>query len=102
MIELPTSGDSPAKKFDRTLLDEATDRHLPHYVAILHLEPNILLETDTFESWVTRCGSELRMTEDGGAVVRRGSEGGFIFISPEQYEAIEEELRYLLKGGELK
>jgi hypothetical protein len=102
MIDLPTPGDKPAKKFDRSLLDEATDRHLPHYVVILHLEPDILLDTDNFESWVLRCGSEVRRTDDGGAIVRRGSEGSFIFISSEQYRQIEIELAFLLSSGEMQ
>ncbi|MFH0884043.1 MAG: hypothetical protein V2A56_13735 [bacterium] len=102
MIDLPTPGDSPAKKFDRSLLDEATERHLPHYIAILHLEPDILSDSDNFETWAVRCGSEVRRTDDGGAVVRRGGEGGFIFISPDQYRQIEAELVFLLRGEEMQ
>ncbi len=100
MIDLPTPGDSPAKKFDRSLLNEATDRHLPHYVAILRLDQDLLEETDDFEAWASRCGAEVRRTDEGGAVVRRDVESGFIFITSQQYASIESELGYLLHGGD--
>lgn len=97
MIKGMPEGDKKANKFDKTLLDEATHRHLSHYMLILDLDLTKLGEEDMFEAWAARCGAEVRVSEEGGAVVRRGGEekGGFIFISPDQYSKIESELAEL-------
>jgi len=101
MIKDNTPSDRRIMKFDRALLDEATERHLTHYVAILRLDPELYETGDTFAEWADRCGAEVKRTDEGGAVVRRGGDeaAGYIFITSEQYAEIETELLHAAQSA---
>jgi hypothetical protein len=87
------------KRINRDLLAEATHRELGHYALILDLDYEQLVQNDTFVTWATRCGADIRPAIEGGAVVKKGeSEGGFMFIPSDQYEIIEKQLSEILDG----
>ncbi len=88
-------GDTRARKFDRSLLDEATHRELLQWALILHLDPDRLREGDRFADWAERCGVDLRPMDEGGAVARPEGGESFLYISPAQYEAMEAEMTTL-------
>ncbi len=87
------------KRISTNLLDEATHRELGHYSIILDLDYEQLVQNDTFVTWASRCGADIRLAIEGGAVVKKAeSESGFMFIPSEQYELIEKQLAEILDG----
>lgn len=92
--------DRPGKKFDRTLLDEATHRDLLHWILTLNLDEELLQPGDGFAIWARRCGASVELMDEGGAVVRRPRGGAFLFISPDQYEALEKQLAQAMEAGD--
>lgn len=92
--------DHPAKKFDRSWLDEATYRTLGHYAMILHLDPELYQKGDRFSDWAKRCDVVVSEMDEGGAVAKRLEDGASYFITPEQYTALCAELAALSPEGE--